>query len=334
MRAGFLNANLLKAHIQEICQFLKDDPSYHLFGIAESKLGPVVEDCLVQIDGYTLVRQDRKVGGGGVALYVRNTLKVKILEKSNTTKTDEFNEPEPQPEYLMCSVQQSNSSPVFVAVVYRPPHVGLYAHGLDDHLWSCGEEFSHKIIMGYFNADLIRPDDETRALLNFIDKHSLKVVKHRATHHTRAAAASSDTHIDLIITDSHDRILNFNKFPSPYEKNGNDIITATIELFVTQPSKASFSYCNYKSIHPEALMAAFAECDWTRFHQDSSNQEERLECLYTNLTSVIDRLAPLKVVKPVKGHDPWLDCGLINLRHKRDTASRRYLRAKTTYIPG
>ena len=132
MRAGFLNANSLKAHIQEIRQFLKDDPSYHLFGIAESKLGPAVEDYLVQIDGYTLVRQDRKMGGGGVALYVRNTLKVKILEKSNTTKIDECEEPKPQPEYLMCSVQQGNSSPVLVAVVYRPPHVGLYANDLDE----------------------------------------------------------------------------------------------------------------------------------------------------------------------------------------------------------
>ena len=86
--AGFLNANSLKAHIQEIRQFLKDDLSYHLFGFAESKLGPAVEDYLVQIDGYTLLRHDCKVGVGGVALYVRNTLKVKILEKSNTTKSD------------------------------------------------------------------------------------------------------------------------------------------------------------------------------------------------------------------------------------------------------
>ena len=61
-KAGFLNANSLKAHIKEIRQFLKDDPSYHPCGIAESKLGPVVEDYLVQIDGYTRVRQDRKVG--------------------------------------------------------------------------------------------------------------------------------------------------------------------------------------------------------------------------------------------------------------------------------
>ena len=126
----------------------------------------------------------------------------------------------------------------FVAVVYRSPYVGLYANGLDEHLRSYGEEFSHTIIMG---------DAETRALINFIDKHSLKVVEHGVTHHTKTTTTISDSHIDLILIDPRDRLLNFNKFPSPYEKNGHDIITATIELFAAEPSKASFSYRDYKS---------------------------------------------------------------------------------------
>ena len=75
-------------------------------------------------------------------------------------------------------------------------------------------------------------------------------------------------------------------------------------------------------------MAALAESDWTSFDQDRFNLEKGLECLNTNLTSAIDHLAPLKIVRPVKGHDPWLDGGLINLRRKRDSASRRYLRAR------
>ena len=82
--------------------------------------------------------------------------------------------------------------------------------------------------MDDFNADLIEPNAETRALLNFINKHSLKVVMHGATHHDRTATVNSDTHIDLILIDSHDNILNFNKFPSPYEKNGHDVITALL----------------------------------------------------------------------------------------------------------
>ena len=61
LRAGFLDVNSIKAHPSEIRQFLKDGPTYHLFGVAESKLGPEVEDYLVRIDDYTLVRQDREV---------------------------------------------------------------------------------------------------------------------------------------------------------------------------------------------------------------------------------------------------------------------------------
>ena len=76
---------------------------------------------------------------------------------------------------------------------------------------------------------------------------------------TRTTTTFSDTHIDLILIDSYDRLLNFNKFPSPYEKNGYDIITATIELFVAEPSKASFSYRDYESIHPEALIVAIVD---------------------------------------------------------------------------
>ena len=178
-------------------------------------------------------------------MYARSSLKVKILEKSNTTGTGECKEPE----YLMCSVQQGDSSPVFVAVVYRPPHVGLYTNKLDEHLRTCGGEFSHKIIMGDLNADLLKPDDaETRALLNLVENHSLKIVKHGATHHTRTITTNSDTHIDVILVDEHDRLLNYDEFPAPYASNGHDVIMATIGLFLVEPSIASFSYRDYRGI--------------------------------------------------------------------------------------
>ena len=76
-------------------------------------------------------------------------------------------------------------------------------------------------------------------------------------------------------------------------------------------------------------MAALAESDWTSFDQDRFDLEKGLECLNTNLTSAIDHLAPLKIVRPVKGHDPWLDGGMISLRCKRDSALKRYLHART-----
>ena len=73
----------------------------------------------------------------------------------------------------MCSVQQGNSFTVFVAVVNRLHHVGLYDNYLDEHLRTCEQEFSHKIVMGDFNADLIKPDAETRALLTRVGRFFL-----------------------------------------------------------------------------------------------------------------------------------------------------------------
>ena len=89
--------------------------------------------------------------GGGVALYVRNSFTVKVLEKSNTNRPGRPMEPE----YIFCSVQQSNAPPILAVVIYRPPHVGFYTNGLDEHLRSCGDEYSHKVIMGDLNANLL-----------------------------------------------------------------------------------------------------------------------------------------------------------------------------------
>ena len=54
------------------------DPSYHILGVAEKRLGSTANNNLFYILGYSIIRQDRNTGGGEVALYGRDTLKVKI----------------------------------------------------------------------------------------------------------------------------------------------------------------------------------------------------------------------------------------------------------------
>ena len=139
---------------------------------------------------------------------------------------------------------------------------------------------------------------------------------------SRTSTTISDTHIDVILVDANDRILNFNKYPAPYAKNGHDTITATIELFVVEPSKTSFSYHDYKNISPEVLMTALADCDWSHFHRSEIELDIALKCLSTNLTTVLDNLAPLKTVKPVKGFESWMDSALIGLRQKTLSANQ------------
>ena len=98
--------------MEKFRRFIADNPSYHLFAIAKSWLGPVVDDSLVSLDGFSIIRQDRNINGGELALYVRNGYKVTKLASSNTLGLGR-----PLiPEYLFCAVQQGES----------PPHLSRY----------------------------------------------------------------------------------------------------------------------------------------------------------------------------------------------------------------
>ena len=110
---------MLKGYIQSLRQLLLNDPSYHIFGVVETRLGPTVEDSLIQVEGLNIVRQDRNKGGGGVALYVKDMLKVNVLPRSDTIGPGK-----PKvPEYLACQIWQGEGppAPVLIVVIYRPP---------------------------------------------------------------------------------------------------------------------------------------------------------------------------------------------------------------------
>lgn len=52
---------------------------FSILAITETWLGNSYPDSLLHIEGYQLFRKDREDRGGGVALYVSNTAKCKVL---------------------------------------------------------------------------------------------------------------------------------------------------------------------------------------------------------------------------------------------------------------
>ena len=118
LRAGFLNINSLRSRIERLRLYLTESPSYHFFGITESWLGLRVDDSRIQVDGYSVIRQDRNINGGGVALYVRNDYTITKLVSS---KTEGLERPSIL-EFLICQVQQGSSPPILIGVIYEASH--------------------------------------------------------------------------------------------------------------------------------------------------------------------------------------------------------------------
>lgn len=109
--AGACNANSISgnetSHIEMIRQFIHDNPSYHVFEFTEARLDPKVADHVMNVNGFFIIRQDRNLKGGGVALYVWSKFKVDVLAKSDTLGP------------LNCSVQHGNFAPVTLALTMR-----------------------------------------------------------------------------------------------------------------------------------------------------------------------------------------------------------------------
>ena len=65
--------NSLLLHIDEIRNLTKDLGT-HILAINETKLDKNVHDDLVGISGFSIERRDRNRNGGGVALYIKDSL--------------------------------------------------------------------------------------------------------------------------------------------------------------------------------------------------------------------------------------------------------------------
>ena len=116
MKVAFLNATSLNKHIANFRDYLTNDNSYHVFGIAETRLGPEVDNNIINVPVYSVLRNDRNSRGGGILLYIRENLKAKILCFSDTTQPGN----PLKPEYIFCSVWEGNFTPTLVVLVYRP----------------------------------------------------------------------------------------------------------------------------------------------------------------------------------------------------------------------
>ena len=170
----------------------------------------MVDDQIVQVDGYSILRQDRNTSSGGVILYIRSTLKASVLARSDTEAPGR----PLQPEYLMCRVWSDSMPPVLVCLIYRSPQVPLNADpNFLANLRDLCSFYSHKVIMGDLNTDLLDSGSATKYVKSIFNELSLQIINHGATNHPPGFDIVR-TWIDLICVDSNDSFLSFeNKNP-------------------------------------------------------------------------------------------------------------------------
>ena len=108
-----LNVNSLLAHIDELKIFTSAN-ALDVFIINKTKLDSTIDNQEVNIPGYEIIRNDRKINGrkgGGVCIYVRCKITYILRDDLEIEKL----------ESLVIQVNKPRSKPILISTWYRPP---------------------------------------------------------------------------------------------------------------------------------------------------------------------------------------------------------------------
>ena len=150
-------------------------------------------------------------------IYIRSGIRFKVLAETELTHMNET-------EFILIELTVESDQRILLAVVYRRPK-GLVLNAFFKLLFKYYHLYSNVILLGDLNSDLLCSNQApnyfyTESLKNLIHEYGLYNVPFGATHHTTCTG----TWLDVVLIDSIDKLLAFEKSKVPFICNHDYLI--------------------------------------------------------------------------------------------------------------
>ncbi len=175
------NARSLLPKIEEVERLvIKAKPDF--IGITETWLKPIIDDELVQIDGYNHTRFDRteasgKTSGGGLMWYYNDRLHCEVLTELNYCDRNI--------ELCVIKLILTRTRAIYMGLVYRPPTGSIpeFIEKLEELITNLRARGLCEInLTGDFNIDLLKNDVESKQYKDFLKRVGLTNMINVVTH--------------------------------------------------------------------------------------------------------------------------------------------------------
>ena len=190
-----LNIASLVLHIDEI-RALLHDKYFDVICLNETRLDTTISDEQVFIDGYTIIRNDRRRTGGGVCIYVRSSLNYNVRHDLPCDKH----------EILSINISKPNCSPFNVTALYRPPNSDTsFFITMENVVAELDNESIEFFLLGDLNCDYL-----TKTYCNQLARLKLISQAYQLTRlitEPTRITPTSESLIDVIFTNDASRIV-------------------------------------------------------------------------------------------------------------------------------
>ena len=200
-KMGMLNINSLKRHLDELKIFMEGEP-LDILAINETKIDYCTSDMQIHLPGYVCLRKDRNSHGGGVCIYLRNTLN---YCRKTCLEIDDL-------EMISVEVKHPNAVPFLITTWYRPPKSNIDCFDkFEVFLRLADSTYKDIYILGDLNCNLLLnpPESHTSHLIDLLDNYQLSQLINEPTRVTSHCKSL----IDHFITNDAEKILCSGTYP-------------------------------------------------------------------------------------------------------------------------
>mgnify|MGYP002716484922 CR=1 FL=1 len=307
-QVAHVNAQSILKHFDEFFAIFSPH-SLHALLVSESWMKPSLPSSLVSLQGYTLFRNDRiGKGAGGVAVFVRNDIKVKTLSQSPGPYSASA-------EFLILELTTQFKT-LLLACVYRAPNLNF--DNFEDAISQFIPLYNDILILGDVNYDVMTTKPEVMRFRETIESLNLCICPLDPTHKTE----KSESWIDHIMVNDITKVLCTGQTPVPGISR-HDLIYLIYDISVPKYTPRVIKRRSLKCINEKALKMDVNLLPWYIVYS-----EPRLDAKIAVFNSFIHCLynkhAPIKVKRVRRPQNPWINDQILALMKQRDNAHRRY----------
>ena len=311
---ALLNVNSLLAHIDELKIFTSAN-ALDVLIINETKLDSTIDNREVNIPGYEIIRNDRKINGrkgGGVCIYIRCNLNYTLRDDLEVENL----------ETLVIQVNKLRSKPILISTWYRPPDTPITIFDNFEELIGKMDSTGHEIfLLGDFNVDFM-PDanaNNTNKLKDIFATYGLEQLINEPTRVT----PNSSTLIDLCVTNTATKIVNSGVLHLGI--SDHSLIYMTYKTKYERSGKRIIEIRSMKNFRKEQYLWDLEQQNWNdiKLSSDPNTMWSKWKSL---LMECIDRHAPLRHKRVGNKRSPWITSQLQREMRKRDYLKQKAVR--------
>lgn len=314
---GFRVAHLnIRSLVPKIDDFrgviLRED--YDVVAVSETWLNDDTDSQLISITGYRFVRQDRISRGGGVGIYVKDTISIQGL---SVERCDGFEQV-----WVKFIIKKKT---FIIGCIYRPPgyNVAAFLENFESALSELCPQCDNIICVGDFNINLFDVHSKyVSDLYRVLESTNLTQLINASTRDT----AHSSTLLDLIMVDKDMGTQSSGTLHVP-SLSDHDLVHCELNFPGVHKKVLTREYRDYKNMNGQQFYADLQAIPWRGVYE-LGDIDEKVEFFNSCIGSLLDIHAPRRLARFSRSNEPWLTDSIRAAIHMRDKALLRYKRSR------